>query len=512
MTECFSLISIFFFAYFALSLLVFYIVPPKWQWHSILLFSAFFFLFTSVIHTIFYLVLAAIITYFSSNRIYKNKNNVYLSRWYLILGILGNLFSLVLLKYISFFLANINSIARVTKGIPELIHIPSWAAPIGISFYTLSAIGYITDCYWGVCEPTGNFFKDLLFICYWPILTSGPILKHGDIAEQLYSEHTFDIDQICFGIQRMLWGIIKKIVISTRLGVIVDTIYGDTATYDGLYIWVAAVFWVFQLYTDFSGCMDIVLGASECYGIVLPENFRTPFFAKSIQEFWQRWHITLGGWYKEYILYPLLNTKWLSGIEKKYKKKYSKKIGRLISSCIGMLFVWLLFGLWHGGKWKYVAMGLFFYTLIVFENVTGDWFDKLWKNLGVPTKSGGWKVLQCFKVFILVTIGYMFFRVQNVKITLATWRLGLKWNPWIFFDDSLYNLGLSRKSFNLMLVSLLILLVVSLFQRKGSVRKMIAAQPLVIRWAVYLALLFAPVILGIYGPEYDAKAFIYGGF
>ena len=310
----------------------------------------------------------------------------------------------------------------------------------------------------------------------------------------------------------MLWGIIKKIVISARLGVIVDTIYADTATYNGFYIWVAAAFWTLQLYTDFSGCMDIILGASECYGIVLPENFRTPLFAKNIQEFWQRWHITLGGWYREYILYTLLNTKWISGIERKYKKKYGRKAGRVVSSCIGMLFVWLLFGLWHGGKWKYVAMGLFFYTIIVFETVTNDWFARMWDMMSVPTKSGGWKVLQCLKVFILVTIGYMFFRVQNVKITLATWKLGLKYNPWIFFDDSLHKLGLSRKSFNLMIASLVVLLIASLYKRKGDVREMIAKQPLPIRCAIYLALIFTPIIFGIYGPEYDAQAFIYGGF
>lgn len=439
----------------------------------------------------------------------KNKKS---SFTWMIIGVIGNLSILATLKYSGFIIGNIDSIARVVKGIPMLIQIPEWAAPLGISFYTLSAIGYIVDCYWGVCEPSGNIFKDALFICYWPVLTSGPILKYSEVSKQLFSEHKFDIDRICLGIQRMLWGIIKKIVISARLGVIVDTIYGDTTIYDGLYIWIAAVAFMLQLYTDFSGCMDIVLGASECYGIILPENFRTPFFSKSVQEFWQRWHITLGGWYREFILYPLLNTKWLSGIERKYKKKYNRKIGRLISSCIGMLFVWLLFGLWHGGRWKFVAMGLYFYVILVFETITNDWFAKLWQKLGVPTQTSGWKVLQCLKVFIIVSIGNMFFRVQNVKITLATWKLGFKWNPWIFFDDSLYNLGLSRKSFNLIVVSLVVVLIVSIFKRKGDVRDMIAKQPLPLRWAIYLALLFAPIIFGIYGPGYDAQAFIYEGF
>ena len=296
------------------------------------------------------------------------------------------------------------------------------------------------------------------------------------------------------------------------MGGVVDTIYGDTENYNGFYIWIAAALFVLQLYTDFSGCMDIILGASECYGIVLPENFRTPFFSKSIQEFWQRWHITLGGWFKDYVLYPIMRTKWMTSLGKKMKGRFGKKVGGLLTSCFAMLFVWLLLGLWHGGKWKYIAMGLFFWMIIVFEKFTQEWFDKLWVKIKVPTETTGWKILRCLKVYVLVTIGFMFFRVQNIKITLKTIMLGFKYNPWIFFDDSLYNLGLSRKSFNLMLVGIAVLVIVSLYKRKGDVRQMIARQPLVIRWTIYLLLIFVPMIFGIYGPEYDAQAFIYGGF
>lgn len=501
-----------FYLLFAFSLALYYLLNSKYQRLYLVLFSFVFFLLSSKVHTIVYILLSVTITFLTSKKIQLyNEKEIKSTKW-LIIGISGNLLFLVILKYAGFAISNIDSIARTISDIPMLIAIPEWAAPIGISFYTLSAIGYIADCYWGVCKPSGNFFKDLLFICYWPVLTSGPILKYSNVSNELFSNHNFDIDRVCFGLQRMLWGIIKKIVISSRLGVIVDTIYGDINLYNGLYIWLAAVLWVFQLYTDFSGCMDIVLGASECYGIVLPENFRSPLFAKSIQEFWQRWHITLGDWYREYILYPLLNTKWLSGIERKYKKKYGRKTGRVISSCIGMLFVWLLFGLWHGGKWKFVAMGLYFWVIIAFETITNSWFENIWKKLGIPIKSGGWKVLQCMKVFSLVTIGFVFFRAQNVKTTIQILKQSLCFNPWIFFDESMYNLGLSRKNFTVMIIGLLVLLLVSLYQRKEGVRTMLARQPILIRWSVYLALLFVPIIFGMYGPGYNAQDFIYGGF
>ena len=507
-----SLFSIEFLLIFAVSLIVYFAIPRKLQWCALLAFSVIFFLLSSARYTIVYLIISTIVTHVSTLAIPRQSDKKQKTKW-LVVGILGNIVILALLKYSGFAVSNVNSIARIFKGIPTLIPIPEWAAPIGISYYTLSAIGYAVDCYTGVSNPANNVFKTMLFICYWPIMTSGPILKYKQISEQLFEGgRRFDVNFFCFGIQRMLWGFIKKIVVSARLGIVVDAIYADTQKYSGLYIWVAATFFVLQLYTDFSGCMDIILGASECYGIVLPENFRMPFFSKSIQEFWQRWHITLGEWYRNYILYPIMNTKGMTALEKKLKKKYGRKKGRLITSCMGMLFVWLLFGLWHGGKWKYVAMGLYFWVLIVFENVTQEWFDKLWNKLKVPTDTIGWKMLRCLRVFILVTIGDMFFRVQNVKITLATWKLAIKWNPWIFFDDSFYNLGLSQKSFNMMLVWIGIMFVVSLFKRKGDVRLMIARQPLPIRWSIYLALLFAPLILGVYGPDYDAAAFIYKGF
>jgi len=507
----FTLVSFFFFIFFIISVIIYYLIPKKFQWRSLLVFGLVFFMLSSIKYTIVYLLASALLTFLSTSQMSKASEDNPPKKW-LIIGIVGNLAILAILKYIAFVLSNINAVARIAGGIPTLIELPAWAAPIGISFYTLSAIGYIADCYWGVCEPTGSFFKDLLFISYWPILTSGPILKHSVVTKELYSEHRFDINRISSGAQRMLWGISKKIVISSRLGMVVDTIYADPETYHGFYIWIAAVMFMLQLYTDFSGCMDIAIGASECYGIALPENFRRPFFSKSLQEFWQRWHITLGGWYREYILYPLLNTKWLTKIEKDMKKKHGRKYGRTVSSCIGMLFVWFLFGLWHGGQWKFVLMGLFFWAIIVFETITNGWFNNLWKTLEVPTDTGGWKFLQCCKVFIIVTIGNMFFRLDSIKATFTAIRLGFNWNPWIFFDDSLFQLGLARKDFTLTIVCLCVLLIVSLIQRKGSVRELISRQPLIIKVAIYSALIFVPLFFGMYGTGYDAKAFIYEVF
>ena len=507
----FSLVSLWFFVFFGATLGLYYVIPRKYQWCYLLVISLAFFLLSSIWYTILYMLISADLAFLVTINIASDRNTKKARNW-LLIGILGNLVMLAALKYVAFILTNLNFLSTTFNNMSMMIPIPSWAAPIGISFYTLSAIGYMVDCYWGLCEPSGNYFKDLLFVCYWPVLTSGPIIKYGDIEKTLFAGHEFDSTRVLYGLQRMLWGITKKIVISSRLGVIVDVIYGDLAICYGFYIWVAAGAFMLQLYTDFSGCMDIILGASECYGIVLPENFRMPFFSKSIQEFWQRWHITLGGWYREYILYPLLNTMWLARIEKAAKKKYGRRAGRLIASCTAMLFVWLLFGLWHGGDWKYVVMGLYFWILIIIESFSEGWFNALWNRLEVPINTIGWKVVKCLKVFVLVTIGNMFFRLHSLSETFSVIRLGLHYNPWIFVDGSFYNMGLSVNEINLTLGGLIVLFLVSLFKRKGDVRDMISSQPLIVRWAIYLLLLFVPMVFGIYGPGYDAKAFIYGGF
>ena len=509
-----TLVSFNFIAFFCLSLAIYYTVPVKYRNYCLIIFSVIFFVFSSRPITIIYLFASIVITSLSVHYILrgKAKNLPALSKIWTIIGVLGNISMLIALKYLGFIITILNSsIIKIVTNNRELL-VPQLIAPLGISFYTLSAIGYILDSYWSVCTPTSSLFKNALFISYWPALTSGPIIKYSSVQGELFKEHRFDYEHVCFGIQRMLWGFIKKLVLSARFAIIVDSIYSNTDSYNGMYLWVAAVCFVMQLYTDFSGCMDIILGASECYGICLSENFRAPFFAKSIQEFWQRWHITLGVWFKEYVLYPILNSKIMTSFEKRLKTKYSRKVGRLITSCLGMLFVWILIGLWHGGGWNYLAMGLYFWLLISFEKITISKFDALWEKLKVPVKTTGWKFLKSFKVFILIVIGFVLFRIHSIKTVLYNFKLSLKLNPWIFFDGSFWELGILPRDINILVIGTVALVLVSLFNRSNNVRVSIAKQPLIIRWIIYLALLFIPLIYGIYGPGYDAQVFIYEQF
>ncbi len=283
--------SFLFFAFFGVSLLIYYLLPKRIQWATLLVFSLLFFLLaTGSMWTIIYLIVGIVVTWFCAKKISlkQSTDSGANARTPLLIGIIVNVGILAVLKYNGFFINNFNRLTHFSVPLPSLV------APLGISFYTFSAVGYLISVYWGTAECQGSLAKTALFIGYYPVLTSGPILRYPEMQSQLYAPHSFDYKSFTFGLQRMLWGLFLKLVVSSRLGTAVDKIYGNMSAYPGLFIWFAAGLFMLQLYTDFSGCMEIILGVSECYGIQLPENFRTPFFSRSVQEFWQRWHITLG--------------------------------------------------------------------------------------------------------------------------------------------------------------------------------------------------------------------------
>ena len=510
-----SITSFPFLLFFAVTLGVYYILPLRFRWSALLVSSLLFFHFSAADYTIIYAAGAVLVTTLCTRGITKAEETGAgkKARLWLILGLAVNLGILATLKYSGFVIGNVNFAAGLAGSGLRLPQ-PDLLAPLGVSFYTMSVAGYLLDVYWGICPAQTDIFKTALFVGYWPQLTSGPITRYNEVRDQLYEGHRFDPRQVSFGMQRLLWGIFKKLVISARLGVVVDTIYADTVTYNGFYIWVAAVSFLFQLYTDFSGCMDIILGASECYGIRLPENFRTPFFSRSVQEYWQRWHMTLGAWLKDYILYPVLRSGAWRSLTRWTRAHLGKKAAKQVPSILGMLCVWLLMGLWHGGTWGYIiGWGLWFWLCIASAQVLDPVFKKAIRLLRINTECFSWHLFQSLRVFVLAAIGNMFFRLRGFMETLHVIRAGLfPDNPEIFFDGSLFSLGLDAPDFIAMVVSLLVLLAVSVLQERGSVREQIEKQNLVFRWVVWYALIFGILIFGMYGPGYDAADFIYRGF
>lgn len=510
-----SITSFSFLCMFAVMLLVYYVIPGKLQWAFLLLCSVAYYLLSGNGFLILYPVFSVLVCYLGIRFLEGvPEEQAGRRRTILWLTIAANLLVLVVLKYVNFGIYTIDGIAHLFGSPDTLIRSVDFLVPLGASFYTFSLLGYVIDVYNGIAVPQRNFGKLALYGMYFPVILSGPILKYREHGQQFFEPHSFCYKTVTRGMQRILWGFFKKLVIAERLGRLVDTVYGQYTDYPGAYIWIATACYAFQLYADFSGAMDIVLGISECFGIVLPENFETPFFAKSISEYWRRWHITLGVWMKEYVFYPVLRTKAFTNLNKKCKQKFGKKKGKQYTTFVAMFILWFTVGVWHGGDWKYViGSGLLHWCYIVLEELLASPCQKAMERLHVNAEGRVVAAVRVIRTFFLVCIGDLFFRATSVGDAFWMLRESVSvWNPQILWNGELLNLGLEPLELLIAVLSLLLLWLVSWLQQKGSVRERIAAKALPVRWIIWYTLLFYVILLGCYGPGYSASEFIYQGF
>lgn len=387
----------------------------------------------------------------------------------------------------------------------------SFLVPLGISYYTLSLVGYLADVYWRKERAERNFGKLLLYALYFPKILEGPIAKHRNIAQQLNEGGNFDYTRLCHGLQRMLWGYFKKLVIADRISLLVTEVYGNYTEYFGTVLFVATVAGAVQLYCDFSGCMDIALGISEVFGIELEENFRRPFFSESAAEFWRRWHITMGVWFKDYIYMPLAVSPKLIRAAGTVKKRAGKRAGKNFMTIVPLAVVWFLTGLWHGTGMNYIVWGIYWGALIILSSVLEPELKKLTKLLHINTESSGYRRFRCIRTFLLFCVSRVITIPGDLHATAEIFRRILfHFSPWEFFDGTLYTIGLDRPDFLLALLTLFILYLVGKKQEQGiAIRQKVDSLFLVWRWLIYLAAIFAVLIFGIYGAGYDASAFVY---
>ena len=422
--------------------------------------------------------------------------------------------ALIWYKDFSFFADNINWLGA-RAGVDVGLTVPQGAAPFGISYYTLILISYVLDVRWGTVErPQGNPLKLLLFAGYFPQLVSGPFSRYNDLAPALFGRAGRSLRGLQFGLQRFLWGLFKKLVLADRLAVAVAELYKEENS-TGTLVVVAAVAYVVQLYADFGGCMDIVIGVSEMFGVPLAENFCRPFSSVSLSEFWRRWHMTLGAWLKDYVLYPTMKSGWMRGLGKLCRRCFGKKASRSVPTYLGMFITWFCVGFWHGGSWRYIfGSGLFFFAMIAGGMILKPVFQRAAELLSIRTQAWSWRFFQQARTFCLFTAAISFHRRADLAAGFRAWRsVFTDWSPWVLVDGTLLTLGLDGKDLGVCALALTAMLIVSMVQqRQGSVREALAEQNLVFRWIIYLALFFAVVLLGCYGPGYNAADFIYAGF
>ena len=430
----------------------------------------------------------------------------------MLVGVIVNVGALLFLKYYNFFADNANHLLMlVGMQMPPL----GLLLPIGISFYTLQAVAYIMDVYRGKIEADASLPRFMLFMSYFPQILQGPIPRHGKLAGQLYEGHRFDYQRFCFGAQLILWGFMKKLVIADRLAIPVNQIFDNYSYYSGLIVFLAAAGYGLQVYADFSGGIDIARGFSQALGINLEENFRQPYHSRSIEEFWRRWHITLGAWMRDYVFYPLSLSKAFSRIGKQARKLFGTSAGKKIPPFIAMFIVYFLVGFWHGSSWKFIAYGIWNGIFIMFGILLADQYSAAKKKCHINEESASWRFFQMFRTFVLCSIGRYFSRAKTLKTALR--MMGLTtvgfFDLSFITDGSLLNLGLDTANWVLLLIAIQVLFYVDIKHEKGfHFREAIARQGIVVRWIIYLAAIAIPLVFGVYGTGFDSAAFIYQQF
>ncbi len=430
----------------------------------------------------------------------------------LFFGLFISIGLLAVCKYTVFTLENINLVSKLLNG--PRIPIFKMIMPLGVSFYTFMALSYVLDIYWKRYRAEKNFLTYAVYLSYFPHVVQGPIDRFNEFKEQIKDGVSFDYNNITSGAQLALWGFFKKLVIADRLGIFVGEVIDNYKQYDGGLIFLALLVYSIQIYADFSGCIDIVSGVSEMFGIKLKQNFNHPYLSKTMPEFWRRWHMSLQEWFKDYVYYPVSASGFTKKIKKFFKNKEMKKCEELFSSCFPILIVWLITGIWHGAAWTFVVWGLFHAALLIGGRVFEPVFNWLNKVFRINTENFGWQFIQMVRTYLLCCVGRIFFRASGIYAGLKI--IDKMINHFaissILTFDVIVKTGFSESDINVAIVSVIVLLVVDILQEKMKVREVLAKQNLIFRWLIIFIGLFAVLVYGIYGPGYNASSFIYEQF
>lgn len=481
--------SFIFLAFVGVSLFIYWLVPKKVQWLVLLADSLIFYFVTVKPYTFIYVVIS-VLTVWGATLYLRKTDDKKKKRLALALAIVLNVGILVALKYTNMFIGTFNYWTGKSAAAVN------WIAPLAISYYTLSLISYLVDCYGEALEPEKNPFKLLLFTTYFPQMVSGPICRYSQTGTQLFEEHRFDYDRVLSGMRRTLWGLLKKVVVADHVAMIANVMFDDPDLFSGPWILVAACVFMVQLFFDFSGCMDIVMGVSKCFGINLPENFNVPFLSKSVQEFWgSRWHITLGAWLKDYVMYPLSRTKLFKKTSKSLKNKLGKS-GQKIPYYAAMFVVWTLMGIWHGSSWKYmIGEGWFFWIVIVAGQVFEPVSKKVKDRLHIKEENIFWNAFQVARTFILVSIGNIAFRADSLAQTFYMYKRAFVWNG-LSIRTQLHAIragadfgGIEALTVVCLLGLLQIICDFRQYAGKNN-QELLTKRPIVGRWIIYYAAIF----------------------
>lgn len=458
----------------------------------------------------------------------------------LLIGMLITIGLLAVCKYTAFVMTNINGLLAAF-GLKQM-QVFRMILPLGISFYSFMALSYVLDIFWKRYKPEQNFLNYAVYLTYFPHVVQGPIDRFNEFNAQIKDGVPFDTKNLVYGSELMLWGFFKKLVIADRLDPFVSHVFTNWSQCSGGILFIAMLAYSVQIYADFSGCIDIVTGVSEMFGIKLRKNFNHPYFSKTMGEFWRRWHISLQEWFKDYVYYPVSASGLLRKVKKHYNSKNNPRGAELFSSCFPVVVVWMITGIWHGASWNFVIWGIYHAILLVSSQIFQPSLKKVTAVCKIKEETWLWKFWQMARTFLLCGFGRIFFRtatlpdafgylakmftdfsVKEVALPLAGVLQTLKQEfaggsirLFLISVRTMLNtdtgFGITPANIAMAIVAICVLWCVDMLQEKYSLREELSRKKLWFRWLIIFAGLFAVLIFGVYGPGYDAKNFIYEQF
>jgi len=536
--------SLNFFFFVAVTMLFYFLFPWKQLKWTVLLAASYFFYLLAGYRFAVYILFTTCTTFFAAHRIeklaaqakqslaehktdwtreqkklFKEQENRRRRR-VLCLVLVLNFGILVFLKYYSLFAGSLNSLLgryAISFSAPVL----NLLLPLGISFYTFQSMGYLIDVYWGKISAQKNIAKFALFVSFFPQIVQGPISIYDQLANQLYEPHDFDFTRFKHGAELMLWGIFKKLVIADRAVIALNIALEDYSAWNSATLVFLLLLYAVQIYADFSGGIDISRGVAQIFGITMVDNFRQPYFSLSVSEFWQRWHITLGAWFKRYLFYPLAVSKSFLSIGKSIRKtkigatKAGQHVAKVLPTSLASFAVFLLVGAWHGANWKYLGFGIWYGGIMMLSSLMAPVYTMMRENIKGSVKSFGFTLFQILRTFFIVLLGYIFDLAPNLTQSLDTFRRLLTRPSISTARLQISSMGLEARHYVIILFGSTVMLLIDLYhERYGSntIRNALDTKPFFIRYSLILGCILVTLYYGVWGPSFGASAFVYMQF
>ncbi len=463
--------------FYVVVLVAFFAMQQRYRWMLLLAASYYFYMCWKVEYVVL-IIASTLVDYFVGLALARTKN-LAKRRVLLASSVVTNLGILFTFKYWNFFG---DSLDWLCDSLSLGVHLPGLELllPVGISFYTFQSMSYTIDVYCGKTEPERHLGIFAVYVAFFPQLVAGPIERSGRLLPQFREKKQFSYDRAQYGLQRMLWGCFKKVVIADQLAPVVDAVYSSPESFSGPFLLLASIFFAIQIYCDFSGYSDIAIGCAAIMGFDLMTNFRRPYFARSLADFWHRWHISLSTWFRDYLYFPLGGNRvafwrW----------------------CLNIVVVFTISGLWHGAAWTFVAWGALHGAALLIEAVTSNVRESIARALWIDRLQSLRCVLQIACTASVVLVGWIFFRADSLQQALYILRNLASFDGFSF--PTLFRLGLPRFEMMIALLSIGVLFTVDLIGELNPAPISRAWSRRPFRWATYFAGVYSIVFFGVLG-------------